>query len=166
MAGKIEGIFCVAVLVVFGMCLTAVAGDVEGEAAGNDKAAELKQQMNTVRGELRALGKQMNNFKKQCYKDPEIQELKKAMDEARKAYEAKFREKIAAMEGGAELIAKEDDLKAKIHAIKTEISQLHRKKKHRDEGVEKKHKADKEARHKKERREKKDKDATGDVPLW
>ena len=64
MAGKIEGIFCVAVLVVFGMCLTVVAGDVEGEAAGNDKAAELKQQMNTVRGELRALGKQMNNFKK------------------------------------------------------------------------------------------------------
>jgi hypothetical protein len=111
---------------------------------------ELQKQSRDVWMELRKVMGQLGKLKRKVAADEEVKELKKALDEAQKAYNEKVEEKLAADPEGKELVAKKNELDAKRKDIQDKMRKL------RSKG--RKPKKDKPAK-----KPKKKKDAGGDA---
>lgn len=92
-----------------------------GQALAQDGTVpDAKQQMKELNTQMRNLHKQLSQAqgKAGIFKDPEVVDLKKAMDEARKAFMQKLAEKSSANPETAELMKQLDETRQKYNDLR------------------------------------------------
>ncbi len=95
-----------------------------GIRAAEGGAEAIKQQMNEMKTKARDLNKRIATIKRKFAKDEEVLQVKQAMDEARKAYEEKLREKVASDPEGQALLQEEETLKQQQAELTKQLKEL------------------------------------------
>lgn len=110
--GRFWTVLACAVLMGMGSIVSAQDGT-EGDA----RQAKLKE----IQGRMKEIDRSMGKLRKEVMQDPELEELRKAMVEAKKAFEEKLKEKIGATPAGKELRERMEALREEKKALMTEM---------------------------------------------
>jgi hypothetical protein len=93
--------------------LTPVSRAGEGDGGKADEWRQLRKEKAGLEKSLREVGKRLD-----LHKDAELVELKAAIGEAQKAYQAKMEEKIKADPEGATILSRIDELETKMKSMR------------------------------------------------